>query len=226
MQALLDRPVKPTFPRPGPPEFRPAAARTTTALGSGGVSIFVFVSGGNPVKYTDPDGRAGQRLDFLKDKFRVDIDIAIRQISSTDFGKSNEGKIIVAKLSEMNDSGRILPADLNKNNHGDNNGVNAIYIKESDLLVIDENLPSFAYAATLAHDGTHKKDSDEGMRYDFYSELRGYANGKKVAVQLGIPYFMPTDEEIEQMYGLKKSEAFYSPTPAEIDEWDALRNEY
>ena len=63
------------------------------------------------------------------------------------------------------------------------------------------------------------------MKRDFYSELRGYANGKKVANQLGIPYFMPTDEQIERFYGLEKSGASYQPTAAEINEWNALRNE-
>jgi hypothetical protein len=124
----------------------------------------------------------------------------------------------------MNRSSRILSADLNRNNRNGKEVINAVYDDKTDLLFIDENLSPLAYAPTFTHDGTHKKDFDEGKRYDFYSELRGYANGKKVANQLGVPYYMPTDEEIEQLYGLKKSEAYYKPTAAEIDEWDALRN--
>jgi hypothetical protein len=57
MQGLLDYPLKPAFSRPNPPEFRFAAVRTVTSLGGGGASIFVFVSGDYPVKYTDPDGK-------------------------------------------------------------------------------------------------------------------------------------------------------------------------
>jgi hypothetical protein len=177
------------------------------------------------VKYTDPDGKSGQLADFFKSKFQVDVDRAIRQIESTDFGKSSEGKIIVAKLREMNNNGRIFTADLNKNNKNDKKVTTAVYDPKSDVLLLDENLSPSSYAPTLAHDGTHKKDRDENKQYDFYSEVRGYANGKEVANELGIQYIMPTDEEIEQDYGLKKNESSYKPTAAEINKWNALRNE-
>jgi hypothetical protein len=57
MQGFAYYPLKPAFSRPNPSKFRFAAVRTVTSLGGGGASIFVFVSGGYPVKYTDPDGR-------------------------------------------------------------------------------------------------------------------------------------------------------------------------
>jgi hypothetical protein len=68
MQGLLDYPLKSAFSRSNPPEFRPVAARTTTAPREAGVLIFVFLPGGNPVKYTDPDGR----VDTKAYGFKVD----------------------------------------------------------------------------------------------------------------------------------------------------------
>jgi RHS repeat-associated protein len=198
--------------------------------GQGGVFNLVNLhvyhyAGNNPVKYVDPKGRAGQLADFYKSEFQVNVDSAIMQIEGTGFGKSSEGKIIVAKLREMNNNGRIFTADLNKDNKNDKKVTTAVYDPKSDVLLLDENLSLSSYAPTLAHDGTHKKDRDEGKQYDFYSEVRGYANGKEVANELGIQYIMPTDEEIEQDYGLKKNESSYKPTAAEINKWNALRNE-
>jgi hypothetical protein len=65
MQGLLDHPLKPAPVRPNPPGIRPVAARTAASLGGGGALIFVFLPGGSPVKYTDPDGRADEYLDDL-----------------------------------------------------------------------------------------------------------------------------------------------------------------
>jgi hypothetical protein len=57
MQVLLDRPVKPVFSRSNRPGILPVTAWTATSLGGEGASIFVSLSWGVPVKYTDPDGR-------------------------------------------------------------------------------------------------------------------------------------------------------------------------
>jgi hypothetical protein len=55
MQGHIAYPVKPAFFRPYPPEF---PAGSSVFPGRGRVVIFIFFSRENPVKFTDPDGKA------------------------------------------------------------------------------------------------------------------------------------------------------------------------
>jgi hypothetical protein len=63
VQGLLDYPLKPALTWSNRPGFWPVAARTATSLGGEGASIFVSLSWGSPVKYTDPDGKIQRNKD-------------------------------------------------------------------------------------------------------------------------------------------------------------------
>jgi hypothetical protein len=143
--------------------FRAVAVTMPVPPGDGQAVIFIVWSRYNPVKYTDPDRKTGRAV-LHKDDFQTQIDLAILQIVRPDFGKTTEGKIIVDKLLRTNEHGRIIKTDLNKGNQGDENPITAFYDHKSDFLYVDENLPYIAYAPTLAHDGTHKKEFDEGKK--------------------------------------------------------------
>jgi hypothetical protein len=66
MQGLLDRPPRAALPRGAPPEIRFAKTDTETALGGGGVFIYIVVSGDRPLKYTDPDGKVDEPTTVLR----------------------------------------------------------------------------------------------------------------------------------------------------------------
>jgi hypothetical protein len=66
MLGLTEHPLKPTVTRKNPDTFEVGTLGTITSVGGTGASIYAFLSGEKPVKYTDPDGnRVVQKLKFL-----------------------------------------------------------------------------------------------------------------------------------------------------------------
>jgi hypothetical protein len=73
MQGLAGRqiPMKPAFIRPSRAKFPVVAATMAASPGGCGAVIFIFWSGNNPVKYTDPDGMLTFDSSMTEDDFNT-----------------------------------------------------------------------------------------------------------------------------------------------------------
>jgi hypothetical protein len=67
MQGFIDYPLKPAFTWGNRPGFRAVALTMDASMRGCGAVIFIFWSGNNPVKYTDPDGKNPWPFEFSFD---------------------------------------------------------------------------------------------------------------------------------------------------------------
>jgi hypothetical protein len=71
MQGLIDYPTKPAFTWGNRTGFRAVVVTMPVPPGGCGAVIFIFWSRNNPVKYTDPDGRALPVLVIIAGKVAI-----------------------------------------------------------------------------------------------------------------------------------------------------------
>ena len=176
------------------------------------VNLHVYhYTGNNPIKYTDPTGES-DILEFLNSKsnyspFQQRIDNILKDISKTKFGKTLEGQAVVKSLRELNDMGRIVVGDLNKEKSSGNN-VWGYWDSERDIIILDKTIVNeldLALPGILVHEGTHRNDKKtKGLPYTLSSEKRAFTNQyaytKETNPELARILSIPSDEELRENY--------------------------
>ncbi|MDR1058516.1 MAG: hypothetical protein LBL43_03125, partial [Treponema sp.] len=199
MQGLLDYSLTPARGRNGPPET--AAGGTATALGGSGASVTVFVLGGNPIKYTDPTGKAAQR-DNAQDKgqlFWENISPAIEKIQNTKFGQTQEGKQIVNVLKYLKETDSFTVTDLPE-------GFIASTEKDSMgniSIFIDIDVSVKRLAGRLVHEAAHVLSIMNKQNNSLDEEKQAFKNAYAVDKELKVPLWernSPSDKKLESRY--------------------------
>ena len=165
----------------------------------------------SPVKYIDPTGES-DILEFLNSKsnyspFQQRIDNILKDISKTKFGKTLEGQAVVKSLRELNDMGRIVVGDLNKEKSSGNN-VWGYWDSERDIIILDKTIVNeldLVLPGILVHEGTHRNDKKtKDLPYTLSSEKRAFTNQyaytKEINPELARILSIPSDEELRENY--------------------------
>jgi RHS repeat-associated protein len=175
-------------------DYVPEVARFTTLDPiRDGRNWFAYVNN-DPVNYVDLWGLE------TKDEFRLLIEIDILAVGQTPWGQ-NEGKDIVTGLKQMNNDGKIIEEDLNKNrNPDDPRTIMEAYRRETGTLAIDINTTGTGLIDALVHGGTHKNDHGNGLPQGIEREYTAFENQYTVNQQMGIDKPQLSRSEIDNLY--------------------------
>jgi hypothetical protein len=185
---------------PGAPVNDEVKKQNQNLPGQGGVFNLVNLhvyhyAGNNPVKYTDPDGRSGERQEDNSDKTKIAR--AINNIEKTKFAKTYDGKIIIGILRELNNNDKITIKDLDS-------GDSAQSKQDSNFeysIEINSSVPEKALAGRLVHEGTHIKNMQAGMPKSLNDERMAFDNAYMVDKELKSPIQRNlSDTELEFLY--------------------------
>jgi hypothetical protein len=199
-------------PRPNRPGIRPAAARAAASPGGCGVLILVFLPGGNPVKYADPDGNAVlATADAYREFHREGI-----SFSRNSYDRPNSHLYssigfynIYGNFSRLSNGGNNYQTkeQMNRNALGSNvfNFFSGIADKYADAIVSGIDI---RFTSTLM------KDKYDNSNNQFY-ELSININGEESVLFYYSSVEGRTEDQILKLVG----DLFSSLKGGEIDDW-------
>ena len=132
------------------------------------------------------------------------IEDAIEKLANSEWGKTEEGRMIVEKLRQLHKEGKIRFADLRQKKV-------ACHDMITDVIKIeDTEYGRQTLASHLAHEGTHAVQCEQGLgmlwSYELYIEKDAFRNGQLAGAEINKDRWsekMPTDAEIEELYSLE-----------------------
>jgi hypothetical protein len=154
----------------------------------------------DPIKYTDPDRRAGKKDDSTGTTIEVNVNkeritTAINKIANSEFGKAN-GEI-VSILNELNANGQIAIRKLSPDEYAKTLETS----HGNTFIFVADDVPDDAIPGRLVHEGTHVHNIRSGMPKSLNDERMAFDTAFIIDKELGSSVQEnPSNEKLAEMY--------------------------